>query len=220
MSSKPPRKNTSVGPQALPERSKLSQKPVRIQMRAERLERPTSSSRLFSRAEVAKRLTATDITRLIKKAGLKPMGGGGGGNVETHVELSSAVPWVEGLGWLEAAGTLQSWYPTTTIGFIPDKPSQEQGILSIWIDGLTEGHAYLAEIRVGGYSINSQSPGVYHIGASDAAHVDIQQSGASQTLSVLIPAVGGSLSLINVETRGLGGWLMDDVRVLHLGTLG
>jgi len=213
MSSKPPRKQTLV------ERDKLRQNPVRIEVRAEVLERPTSSSRLFSRAEVGKRLTATDITKLIRKAGLKPLGGGGGGDAETHVELSSAVPWVEGRGWLEAAGTLQSWFATTTIGFIPDKPSQEQGILSIWMDGLIEGDAYVAEIRVGGYSINPQAPGTYNIGASDASHADIQQSGASQTLSVFIPAVGGTLSLINVRTQGLGGWLLDDVRVLHLGKL-
>jgi len=213
MSSKPPRKQTLV------ERDKLRQSPVRIEVRAEVLERPTSSSRLFSRAEVGKRLTATDITKLIRKAGLKPLGGGGGGDAETHVELSSAVPWVEGRGWLEAAGTLQSWFATTTIGFIPDKPSQEQGILSIWMDGLIEGDAYVAEIRVGGYSINPQAPGTYNIGASDASHADIQQSGASQTLSVFIPAVGGTLSLINVRTQGLGGWLLDDVRVLHLGKL-
>jgi len=213
MSSKPPRKQTLI------ERDKLRQNPVRIEVRAEVLERPTSSSRLFSRAEVGKRLTATDITKLIRKAGLKPLGGGGGGDAETHVELSSAVPWVEGRGWLEAAGTLQSWFATTTIGFIPDKPSQEQGILSIWMDGLIEGDAYVAEIRVGGYSINPQAPGTYNIGASDASHADIQQSGASQTLSVFIPAVGGTLSLINVRTQGLGGWLLDDVRVLHLGKL-
>ena len=213
MSSKPPRKQTLV------ERDKLRQNPVRIEVQAELLERPTSSSRLFSRAEVGKRLTTTDITKLIRKAGLKPLGGGGGGDAETHVELSSAVPWVEGRGWLEAAGTLQSWFATTTIGFIPDKPSQEQGILSIWMDGLIEGDAYVAEIRVGGYSINPQAPGTYNIGASDASHADIQQSGASQTLSVFIPAVGGTLSLINVRTQGLGGWLLDDVRVLHLGKL-
>lgn len=213
MSSKPPRKQTLV------KRDKLRQNPVRIEVRAEVLERPTSSSRLFSRAEVGKRLTATDITKLIRKAGLKPLGGGGGGDAETHVELSSAVPWVEGRGWLEAAGTLQSWFATTTIGFIPDKPSQEQGILSIWMDGLIEGDAYVAEIRVGGYSINPQAPGTYNIGASDASHADIHQSGASQTLSVFIPAVGGTMSLINVRTQGLGGWLLDDVRVLHLGKL-
>ena len=213
MSSKPPRKQTLV------ERDKLRQNPVRVEVRAELLERPTSSSRLFSRAEVGKRLTATDITRLIRKAGMKPLGGGGGGDAETHVELSSAVPWVEGRGWLEASGTLQSWFATTTIGFIPDKPSLQQGILSIWMDGLIEGDAYVAEIRVGGYSINPQAPGTYNIGASDASHADIQQSGASQTLSVFIPAVGGTLSLINVRTQGLGGWLLDDVRVLHLGKL-
>ena len=215
MSSKPPRKN----PQALVERPKLRQNPVRIEMQAERLERPTSSSGLFSRAEVGKRLTGTDITRLIRKAGLKPTGGGGGGDAETHVELSPAVPWVDGRGWLEAAGTLQSWFATTTIGFIPNNPSQEQGILSIWMDGLIEGDAYVAEIRVGGYSINPQSPGTFNIGASDASHADIQQSGASQTLSVFIPAVGGTMSLINVRSKGLGGWLLDDVRVLHLGKL-
>ena len=125
-------------------------------------------------------------------------GGGGGGTSETHVELSSAVPWVEGRGWLEAAGALQY----------------------IWMDGLTEGDAYVAEIRVGGWSINQQSPGTFHIGASDASHADIHQTGASQTLAVFIPAVEGSLSLITIETQGLGGWLLDDVRVLHLGKIG
>jgi len=213
MSSKPPRKGT------LAERPQLRQNPVRVEKRAELLERPTTSSGLFSRADAGKRLTATDISKLIRKAGLKPMGGTGSGEPETHVELSSAIPWVEGRGWLEAAGTLQSWFPTTTIGFVPDNASQRQGILSIWLDGLTAGDAYLAEIRVGGYSVNPQSPGAYHIGASDASHVDIQQTGASQTLSVLIPGVGGPLSLINVESQGLGGWLLDDVRVLHIGKL-
>ena len=129
------------------------------------------------------------------------------------------MPWVEGRGWLEAAGTLQSWFSTTTISFIPDKPSQEQGILYIWMDGLTEGDAYVAEIRVGGWSINPQSPGTFNIGASDASHADIHQAGASQTLSVFIPSVGGSLSLITIDTKGLGGWLLDDVLVKHLGSL-
>ena len=100
----------------------------------------------------------------------------------------------------------QSWFPSTTIGFIPDNPSQEQGILYIWIKtSLTEGDAYVAEIRVGGWSVNSQSPGTFHIGASDASHADIHHSGPSQTLSVFIPSVGGSLSLITIETKGLGG---------------
>ena len=127
-------------------------------MRTELLARPTAKPGLFHRTEVGKRLTATDISRLIRKAGMKTMGGSGG-DFETHVELSSAVPWVEGRGWLEAAGTLQSWFPTTTIGFIPDKPSQQQGVLSVWLDGLTEGDAYIAEIRVGGWSINPSVTG-------------------------------------------------------------
>ena len=218
MSSKPPRKGTAPGTKSPVERTKLSQSPMRVELRSQLLERPKAPRGLFTRGDVGKRVTVTEVSRLIRKAGMKPLGGTGG-DFETHVELSSAVPWVEGRGWLEAAGTLQSWFPTTTIGFIPDKPSQEQGILSVWMDGLTEGDAYLAEIRVGGWSINPQSPGVFHIGASDAAHGDINHAGASQTLLVLIPAVGGALSLINVETRGLGGWLLDDVRVLHLGKL-
>jgi hypothetical protein len=217
MSSKPPRKGTT---QTSAERSQLRQSPVLVATQAELLERPTSSSGLFSRAEAGKRLTATDISKLIRKAGMKPMGGAGSGEPETHVELSSAVPWVEGRGWLEAGGTLQNWFATTTIGFYPDQPGQRQGILSIWLDGLIAGDAYVVEIRVGGYSVNPQSPGTFHIGASDASHTDIQQSGASQTISVFIPAVGGTLSLINIETRGLGGWLFDDARVLHLGKLG
>lgn len=215
MSSKPPLKFTST------ERTKLSLTPLRVEKSAELLPRPTASSKLFSRAEVSKRLTATDISRLIRKAGMKPMGGGGGGGeTEVHVELSSATPWVEGRGWLDAAGTLQSWSARTTIAFFPDKPNTQQGILYIWMDGLTTGDAYVAEIHVGGFSVDPHAPGTFHIGASDASHVDIQQSGPSQTLSVFIPAVGGTLSLITVDTKGLGGWLLDDVRVLHLGKLG
>ena len=215
MSSKPPRKPFS--PNA--ERTKLRQNPMRIQVRTDLIERPTRTSALLTRADVGKRLTATDITKLIRKGGFKPRGGGGGES-QTHVELSSAVPWVEGRGWLEAAGALQSWFPTTTIGFIPDNPNQEQGILYIWMDGLTEGDAYVAEIRVGGWSVDHQSPGTFNIGASDAAHGDVHQTGANQTLSVFIPSVGGSLSLITIRTEGLGGWLLDDVRILHLGALG
>jgi len=222
MSSKPPKK-LSVARTPV-ERTKLRASPVQVQVRSQLLERPTAaSSGLFSRAEVSKQLTVTDIGKLLKKTGRKPMGGtggGGGGEPDVHVELSPAIPWVDGRGWLEAAGTLQSWSATTTIGFVPDKPSQEQGILYIWMDGLTEGDAYVAEIRVGGFSVNQQSPGTYNIGASDAAHADITQSGANQTLSVLIPAVGGPMSLITIETKGLGGWLLDDVRVLHIGKLG
>lgn len=214
MASKPPRKPVSQAK----ERTRLRQNPIRVQVRTELLERPTVTSGLFTRADVGKRLTATDLSRLMRKAGFKPLGGRGG-DFETHVELSSAVPWVEGRGWLEAAGTLQSWFSTNTISFIPDKPSQEQGILYIWMDGLTEGDAYVAEIRVGGWSINPQSPGTFHIGASDASHADIHHAGFSQTLSVFIPSVGGSLSLITIETEGLGGWLLDDVLVKHLGSL-
>ena len=86
------------------------------------------------------------------------------------------------------------------------------------MDGLTEGDAYVAEIRVGGWSVNPQSPGTFHIGARDASHADIHQTGASQTLSVFIPSVGGSLSLITIETQGLG-LAARRVRVLHLGML-
>ena len=126
---------------------------------------------------------------------------------------------MDGRGWLEAAGALQCWFATTTIGFVPDKPAQEQGVLYIWMDGLTEGDAYVAQIRVGGYSVNPQVPGTYNIGASDAAHFDAQHSGVSQTISVFIPAASGPLSLIRIDTRGLGGWTFDDVLVTHLGPL-
>lgn len=219
MSSKPPRK---LATQIPVERNKLRQSQLAIEVRPERLERPTSSG-LFVRSDVGKQLTATDISRLIRKAGMKPMGGtggGGGGEAEVHVELSAAVPWVDGRGWLEAGGALQSWFATTTIGFAPEKMNEREGILSIWMDGLTEGDAYVAEIRVGGWSSNPQNPGKFHIGASDAATADIQQSAASQTLSILMPAVGGPMSLINVSSQGLGGWYFDDVRVLHVGKLG
>jgi hypothetical protein len=214
MSSKPPRKPFS--PTA--ERTKMRQTPMRIQVRTERIERPARTSALLARVDVAKRLTATDITKLVRKAGFRPTGGGGGES-QIHVELSSAVPWVEGRGWLDAAGTLQSWFATTTIGFIPDKPNQEQGVLYIWMDGLTAGDAYVAEIRVGGWSVDPQSPGTFNIGASDASHGDVHQTGASQTLSVFMPSVEGSMSLIRIDTEGLGGWSLDDVRVLHLGPL-
>jgi hypothetical protein len=151
---------------------------------------------------------------------MKPMGGGGGGDAEVHVELSSAVPWVDGRGWLEAAGALQNWFATTTIGFYPQNFEEEEGILSIWMDGLTEGDAYIVEIRVGGWSVNPQNPGTFHIAASDATAADIHQSGASQTLGVVMPAVGGTMSLINVSTKRIAGWYFDDVRVLHVGQLG
>ena len=216
MSSKPPRKTATQTPL---ERNKLSRGQLTIELKPERLARPTASG-LFVRGDAGKRLTAVDISKLIRKAGMKPMGGGGGGDAEVHVELSAAVPWVDGRGWLEAGGALQSWFATTTIGFAPVNFQAEEGILSIWMNGLTHGDAYAAEIRVGGWSANPQNPGSFHIGASDAATVDIQQSGASQTLSVLMPGVDGPMSLINVSSKGLAGWYLDDVRVLHIGKLG
>jgi hypothetical protein len=199
------------------ERRTLRPKLLRVDLREELIARPAVSPGLYRRPEVAKRLTKAEIGQVVQRAGVKPMGGGGG--IETHVELSPAVPWVDGRGWLEAAGTLQSWFATTTIGFYPDKPNREQGILYIWMDGLTEGDAYVAEIRVGGWSANPQVPGTYNIGASDAAHADVHHTGASQTLSVFIPGVSDTMSLITIETKGLGGWLLDDVLVSHLGTL-
>lgn len=200
------------------ERRTLRPKRLRVELRDEPIARPAVSSGLYRRPEIAKRLTRVEIGQLVKAAGMQPMGGGGGGG-DTHVELSPAIPWVDGRGWLEAAGTLQSWFPTTTIGFYPDKPNQEQGILYIWMDGLTPGDAYVAQIRVGGWSANLQVPGTYNIGASDAAHADVHHTGASQTLSVFIPAVQDAMSLITVETKGLGGWLLDDVLISHLGQL-
>ena len=86
------------------------------------------------------------------------------------------------------------------------------------MDGLTEGDAYVAQIRVGGWPANPQVAGTFHIGASDASHADILQSGASQTLSVFMPSVSGSLSLITIKTKGLGGWYFDDVVVSHVGS--
>jgi hypothetical protein len=201
------------------ERRVLRAKPLRVDLRAEPVPRPAIAPGLYRRPEIAKRLTQPEIKAVISKAGMKPLGGRGG-SFETHVDLSPAVPWVDGRGWLEAAGMLQAWFPTTTISFIPDEPSKEQGILYIWLDGLTSGDAYVAEIRVGGYSVNPQVPGTYNIGASDAAHADVHHTGASQNLTVFIPAVSGTLSLIVIETKGLGGWLFDDAHVTHLGTLG
>ena len=219
MATKPRRKASRRKSRAIEvERRTLRPKRVRVELRDEPIARPAVSSGLYRRPEVAKRLTKVEIAQVVRKAGMKPMGGGGGQG-ETHVELSPAVPWVDGRGWLEAAGTLQSWFATTTIGFIPDKPNQEQGILYIWMDGLTPGHAYLAQIRVGGWPANPQVPGTYNIGASDAAHADVHHTGASQTLSVFIPTVGGALSLITIDTKGLGGWLLDDVVITHLGQL-
>jgi len=181
--------------------------------------RPAVSRGLFSRAEISRRLTNTEVLNLMRK--VQPMGNGGSGTgLETHVELSPAVPWVDGRGWLDAAGSLQSWFATTTIGFYPDAPNQEQGILYIYMDGLTAGDAYVAQIRVGGWRANPQVPGTFHIGASDAAHADILQSGASQTLSVFIPSVADTLSLITIQTKGLGGWYFDDVTVTHVGNFG
>jgi hypothetical protein len=200
------------------ERKKLRQNLVRVDLSDELVGRPAVSPGLFSRADISRRLTNTEVLNLMRKGGVEPAGGGG--DLETHVELSPAVPWVEGRGWLEAAGSLQSWFATTTIGFIPDKPNQEEGILYIWMDGLTEGDAYVAQIRVGGWPANPQLPGTFNIGASDASHADALQSGASQTLSVFIPSVSGPLSLITIRTKGLGGWYFDDVVVSHAGNFG
>ena len=200
------------------ERKKLRQNLVRVDLSDELVGRPAVSSGLFSRADISRRLTNTEVLTLMRRGGVEPTGGGG--DLETHVELSPAVPWVEGRGWLEAAGSLQSWFATTTIGFIPDKPNQEEGILYIWMDGLTEGDAYVAQIRVGGWPANPQIPGTFNIGASDASHADVLQSGASQTLSVFIPSASGALSLITIRTKGLGGWYFDDVVVSHVGNFG
>jgi hypothetical protein len=198
------------------ERRKLRQNVVRIDLSDELVARPGVSPGLFSRADISRRLTTTEVLTLMRRSGFEPTGGGS--DFQAHVELSPAVPWVDGRGWLDAAGTLQSWFATTTIGFIPDAPNQEQGILYIWMDGLTEGDAYVAQIRVGGWPANPQVAGTFNIGASDASHADILQSGASQTLSVFIPSVAGSLSLITIRTKGLGGWYFDDVVVSHVGS--
>ena len=76
------------------------------------------------------------------------------------------------------------------------------------MDGLTEGDAYVAEIRVGGWSVNPQSPGTFHIGASDASHADIHQTGASQTLSEFIPSVEAAYRSLRLKPRD-SGWLLD-----------
>lgn len=217
-----PTKRSSRRPKSKPivlERRTLKAKPVRVSLRSEPIARPAVRPGLIRRPEIAKRLTKAEVIGIVRQHGYTPMGGGGGGT-NIYVELSPAMPWVDGRGWLEAAGTLQSYFATESIGFIPDKPNQEQGVLSVWLDGLIEGDAYVAEIRVGGYPASQQVPGTYNIGASDAAHADVHHTGVSQTLSVFMPGVQGGLSLINIETTGLGGWLFDDVLVTHLGTLG
>src|SRR5258705_10205150 len=89
------------------ERRTLRPKLLRVDLREELIARPAVSPGLYRRPEVAKRLTKAKIGQVVQRAGVKPMGGGGG--LETHVELSPAVPWVDGSGGLEAAGTLQSY---------------------------------------------------------------------------------------------------------------
>jgi hypothetical protein len=42
---------------------------------------------------------------------------------------------------------------------------------------------------------------------------------AQRAHDLFMPGVSGALSLINIETKGLGGWLFDDVIVTHVGTL-
>src|SRR5690606_18443900 len=103
------------------DRRTLRPKKTRVELRPERSERPKVAAGLFRRQDVASRLSRAGLVRLLHRFEMRPKGGGGTGT--THVELSPAVPWVDGRGWLEAAGTLQSWLATTTIGFYPDNPS-------------------------------------------------------------------------------------------------
>ena len=213
MSSKRPRKRTVSAAQT--ERTTLRQNRVEVQLSRELRERPTASSTRSPRVEIGKRLSTPDVAKVIENAGMKSVGG----DVETHVELSAAVPWVKGRGWLEAGDTLTTWDALGAISFSPDEPNHLQGLLKIRLEGLTKGHAYVAEIRVGGASIKPQTSGTFHIFASDASNVDIHHFGGSQTLSVFIPAVEGTLAVIYIETKGLVQWRLDDVRVLHLGKL-
>lgn len=199
-------------------RVSLKTKPLAVALKDGRIRVPEVEAGLFERADISRRLTLVDVAKLLKAAKVKPMGGEGP-STEVYVELSAAVPWVEGRGWIEAGDRLNSWFPTTTVGFYPDRPNQQQGYLSVWLDGLTVGDAYIAEIRVGGFSVNPQHPGTYNISASDADHVSIIQNGANQTLSVLMLSVADNRALITVETEGLGGWTFHDVLVSHLGPL-
>ncbi len=199
------------------ERKSLSQRRPRIATSDHMIEVPEVERGLLRRAGAAAAFSLDHMEQLVNSGGFSIKNQHISG--ETHVELSAAVPYVEGRGWLEAAGMLQSWFPTTNIGFIPTDPSQEQGVLYIWMDGLTPGDAYLVEIRVGGWSASPGIPGTFNIGASDSTHVDIQHSGASQNLGIFMPGVQGELSLIRIDTKGLGGWLFDEVKVTHLGTL-
>jgi hypothetical protein len=135
---------------------------------------------------------------------MKPLDGGGSSDI--HVELSPGVPWVEGRGWLEAAGMLQGCYGTGCASFIPSDPSKEQGVLSIWLDGLTAGDAYVAQIRVGGYSVNPQVPGTYNIGAGDAAHADIHHKASARPSPSSCPRVRPAV--VN-QYRDQGAWRLD-----------
>ena len=90
--------NTSKATQV--ERRKLRQNVVRIDLSDELVARPGVSPGLFSRADISRRLTATEVLTLMRKSGFEPTGGGS--DLETHVELSPAVPWLDGRGWLEA----------------------------------------------------------------------------------------------------------------------
>jgi len=199
------------------ERKDLTERHPQLVASDHRIEVPDVERGLLRRVGAAQALSLAQMEQLVNGGGFSIKDRHLSG--ETHVELSPAVPYVEDGGWLEAAGMLQSWFPTTTIGFIPSDPSQEQGVLYIWMDGLTPGDAYIAEVRVGGWTASPSIPGTFNIGASDANHMDIQHSGSSQNLGIFMPGVQGDLSLIRIDTKGLGGWLFDDVTVTHLGTL-
>ncbi len=110
--------------------------------------------------------------------------------------LSPRHAWIEGRGYLEALNIIAFAPDMPTIQFVDSiGPSDDARFVDIWLQNLTPGQSYIAQIRV----VAGQG-GEFHVRTSNATHAIVP--GGDRTIPVLLFQVADPLALIKITNIG------------------
>jgi hypothetical protein len=161
-------------------------------------------------------LTVSEIGELVFRAGFnQPQVG------ESHVELTPAVPLVQGRGRIQASGDLSSWDPASNVVFWREASTWMDipvGSMNVWLHGLTAGHAYITQIRVTGLAL-APVPAVFILDATDAYYAEYHTGAGGHNLTLVMSEVSSANARIRISCRGIPAWIFHDAVVTYLGKL-